>query len=150
MAKGKKETKKAAPKKATKKAKAPKKEEPKELRLTELERAQLDICERDVEIAHLNIENASAKLRNLEMDYLSKREQLRTRKRDAQAKYEQVVRIKNTKLAEVEFRLREIDSTFSFKDYLEQEDGTLIKAEDRIGALDPTAGDGEGGDSVTA
>lgn len=151
MAKAKKSKEDYIDKKATPKAKksrAKKKKEPEELRLTQLEKVELDLCERDWELSLKEIELAEAKIRNLTMDFHSKQASLKEMKRTAQKKSEQLALIRNRKLAEVESRLRKIDKNFSFKDYLEQDDGLLILAEDKIASLDPTANDG--GDTVEA
>jgi hypothetical protein len=145
MAKGK--EKKPARKPAAKKTA----KEPEELRLTQLEQVELNLCERDWEMSLKDIELADARIRNLTMDFHQKQAALKDMKRNAQKKSEQMALIRNRKLAEVEFRLRKIDPDFSFKDYLEQDDGLLVRTEDKVAALDPTAGDsGDGGDSVTA
>lgn len=150
--------KKAAPKKApAKKApeKAPEKaaeETPKvaELRLSPLEQAELNLCDRDYELSMKDIELANAKLRNLDMDYQTKKGKLVSILKSSQQRSEQLAMIRNHKLAEIEKRLRAIDENFSFQGYLEQDDGLLVPNEDKIASLDPTAGDGNGGDSVTA
>jgi len=148
MAKGKKDPSKTEkkPRANTKKA-----DEPQELRLTQLERVELNLCERDCELALKDIELANARIRNLTMDYHSKMSALKEQLKTAQVKSEQLVLIRNRKLAEIEHRLMQIEKGFSFTDYLEQEDGLLIRNDEKIGALDPTAGLSEtGSDTVTA
>lgn len=122
--------------------------ESKELRLTPLEQAELNLCERDWELSVRDIELADARLRNLAMDFQQKKAQLVSAKETAQAKSEQLARIRNTKLVEIQKRLQTIVPEFDFKDYLEQDDGLLIPSEDKILSMDPTSGKGApaGGD----
>lgn len=124
-----------------------------ELRLTQLEQVELNLCERDWELSLRDIELADARLRNLAMDFQQKKAQLISAKETAQAKSEQLARIRNTKLTEIQKRLQTIEPDFDFKDYLEQEDGLLIPTEDKILSMDPTAGEGTpagGDDQVSA
>lgn len=127
------------------KVKKGKKKKPEELRITPLEHAELDLTERDWQLSLKDIELADAKITNLTMLYHQQVSSLKEQKRTAQTRSEHMCLVKNKKLSEVEFRLRTIKSDFSFKDYLEQNDGTLVLSEDIIGALDPTASEGEGG-----
>ena len=168
--------KKTTAKKTTAKKRAPKKAEPKvepkveekpapepevepevepeekpELRLSQLEQVELNLCERDYELSMKEIELVNARIRNLTMDYHQKTASLKDTLRMQQQRSEQMALIRNQKLAQIEGRLRDLDSGFSFKDYLEQDDGLLVPNEDKILELDPTAvGGGDGGDSVTA
>lgn len=156
-------TKKRAPKKAPKKAETKVEpeaettteetelEEKPELRLTRLEQAELNLCERDYELSMKEIDLANARIRNLTMDYHQKMASLKDMLRTQQQRSEQMALIRNQRLAEIEGRLRALDPKFSFKDYLEQDDGLLVPNEDKILELDQTAGGGgDGGDSVTA
>lgn len=141
MAKGKEKkgaAKKTAPKRKTKK------QEKEELRLKEIEIVHLDLCERDVELQRANIDLANARITNLTMDYHRKLEAQKQQLRDAQQKYEHLAVIRNRKLAEIEDRLKKIEPAFSFQDYLQQDDGTLVLAEDKVASLDPTLNDGGG------
>lgn len=151
-----KKTEKKAPTKGKKQARKPKKAQkqatiPEELRLTELEQVQLNLCERDWELSLKEVELVNAKIRNLTMDFHQKQAGLKEMLRTSQAKSQQLALIRNQKLAEIEARLRKINKDFSFKDYLEQDDGLLVPNEDMIASMDPTAGgDVDGGDTVTA
>lgn len=120
-----------------------------ELRLTQLEQVELNLCDRDHELSVSNLELASAKLRNLEMDFQVKKSKLVDMIKVAKQKTEQLALIRNRKLSEIESRLRGIEPNFSFRDYLEQDDGLLVLAEDKIVALDPTATGGSDDTVVT-
>lgn len=113
-----------------------------ELRLTPLEQAELNLCERDWELSVKDIELSNAKIQNLTMDYHQKSTKLKDMLLTAQRKSEQLALIRNRKLSEIESRLRSVDEKFSFRNYLEQDDGLLVPNEDLIPELDPTAGGG--------
>ena len=107
-----------------------------ELRLTELEMAKLDLTDRDYQIARQRIEICDAKLANLSLDYDRKKTQLRQKRVEAERKSEQTAIIRNTVLSEVEQRLRKIDKDFSFREYLQQDDGTFIKETEVVPELE--------------
>ena len=110
--------------------------EEQELRLTELEMAKLDLTDRDYQIARQRVEICDAKLANLALDFDRKKTQLRQKRAEAERKSEQTAIIKNTVLADVESRLRKIDKDFSFREYLQQDDGTFVKESDVVPELE--------------
>lgn len=107
-----------------------------ELRLTELEMAKLDLTDRDYQISRQRIEICDAKLANLALDYDRKKKQLRQERTEAERKSEQTAIIRNTVLSEVEHRLRKIDKDFSFREYLQQDDGTFIREKEVVPELE--------------
>lgn len=114
--------------------------QPEELRLTQLERAELNLTERDWELSIKDIELADAKIRNLTMDFHQKMAALKDMLRNAKVKSEQLALIRNRKLAEIEHRLMRVQPGFSFKDYLEQDDGLLVKVDEKIPEANTTTG----------
>ena len=103
-----------------------------------MESLKLDITERDNEIAMKDIEICNTKLRNLALDYESKKKRIVDALESAKLKSEQTALIRNQVLAEIENRLRGIDKEFSFKTHLQQDDGTFLREEDVVAAMDPT------------
>ena len=112
---------------------------PEELRLTQLEQVELNLCERDEEYMRLKVQTVDAQITNLTLNYHQNLTKLKEERRTAVAKAEQATLIRNKKLSEIEHRLAKLQPGFNFRDYLEQDDGTLILAEDKIVSLDPTA-----------
>lgn len=126
-------------KEPTKKARKPKKKAVKksnganrELRLKDVELVLLDLTERDWELAKANHLLAQQKLVNLNMQYSQDKAIILAEIKTALEKIDQMAAIRNDKLAEIEARLRGIEPNFSFRKYIQQDDGLMVSEEDIV------------------
>lgn len=100
--------------------------EPEELRLTDLELALLERDDLAVQGCARDVELADTKLLALALEYQTTKAKLVDMRKNAKLKHEGLILQRNKRLAEIEQRLRELDPEFSFKDYTQQHDGTLV------------------------
>lgn len=100
--------------------------EPEELRLTELELVLLERDDLAIRGCGRDAELAEAKLLALTLEFQTTKAKLVDMRKNAKTKHEGLVLQRNKRLAEIEQRLRSIDPDFSFKDYTQLHDGTLV------------------------